>query len=161
MKDSQSIAVADYARLHNLNYDFKQREKLVLVRVADLPANAQIKIFFAPDSNLKNSIITGIRSGTADTAFPATWYQDGFPMASIANFTFFVFSLKDAQRKFIFEDIPMRFLLNVNANQHNQAVKMRTCFRFVPEDSYVTYYNVGSTKSGFYFPFIFTYHPLK
>lgn len=145
----------EYARKQGISFESIQRQKNVIINIPALPSGSQSRLYFPFDTELKASIITNIRCLYNSVGLPAT-LPTGQTVAPQGAFPQFVFSFLNDKGVYLHENISMWMLIQT-ANINKQMGW--NCFmRFNPEKSFLTYFDVANTRSGFSFVIQFTYN---
>lgn len=149
--------ITDFALKHGIRYDEIERQRTIWFLVPDVPAGVQQNIYFPFDKELKDSIITGIRAYPADdnpATVPAT--IENVQVADNQVFSSFAMTIANKKGKLIIKDLPCYTLLsttNINVQE-----EMKFMFRWYPEKSYITFFDITNGVSSCILPLVFTYH---
>ena len=140
-------------------FDIINRQKLLLVYIPSIAAGVSQKIYLPADDELKNSLITNIREyfGTAAgglSGLPTTWV-DGVAIAASNLLQRFCITFVNASGKKVLDNYPLYTLLNTAFINNEQLINLR--LEFVPEKSYLTYFDITNPYTPTYVPLMFTF----
>lgn len=145
----------EYARKQGISFESIQRQKNIIINIPSLPAGSQSRLYFPFDTELKASIITNIRSFYSGSGLPST-LPTGESVAPLGAYPQFVFSLLNEQGTYLHENISMWELIQTSTI--NKQMGWNVLMKFCPEKSFLTYFDVANTRSGFTFVIQFTYN---